>query len=348
LGFQRRPEESRQNGFSVYALEGAKLDPLMLVLTEEEDRLVTKIEVWLESGNSPDYALVRERFRCLKSLGLAVSQYPSVRETGFLRGVLRDEEKLLESLCAFSSPSYLLHIPTKVVAARSFLVAKFHALSLLAFLVREQDEFFIPLRKVIFSIVCTLMAEEVYFSCLNDLSMPQNTKINLANDLISLWDSGTDPRVIHHLPALSALWIARDAAPPSFGTMDGTSELLRITMDMEKDWQEFLVEESGNDETRWALEEFLFGLSYEEIQQVRSRLIHFGINAVSHDEVRTYLESKPSFVTVKDADPRGIYDFFIDRRDAGLLRERIAAPGPRRTLEEIYITYRILLEIKES
>jgi hypothetical protein len=320
----------------------------MLVLTEEEESLVTKIEIWLEAGNSPDCALVKERFRCLKSLGLAVSQYPSVRETGFLRGVLRDEEKLLEALCAFSSPSYLLHIPTKVVAARSFLVAKFHALSLLAFLVREQDEFYIPLRKAVFSIVCTLMAEEVYFSCLNDPSMPQNTKINIANDLISLWDSGTDPRAIHHLPALSALWIARDAAPPSFGTMDGTSELLRITMDMEKDWQEFLVEESGSEETRWALEEFLFGLSYEEIQQVRSRLARFGISAVSYDEVRTYLESKPSFVTVKNADPRGIYDFFIDRRDAGLFRKRTAAPGPRHTLEEIYIKYRILLELKAA
>jgi hypothetical protein len=130
--------------------------------------------------------------------------------------------------------------------------------------------------------------------------------------------------------------------------MDGTSELLRITIDMDKDWQDFLVEEAGNDETRWALEEFLFGLSYEEIQQVRSRLIHFGITAVSYDEIRTYLGSKPSYVTVKDTDPREIYDFFIDRRDAGLLRKRIAAPGPRRTLEEIYIKYRILLELKDT
>jgi hypothetical protein len=126
--------------------------------------------------------------------------------------------------------------------------------------------------------------------------------------------------------------------------MDGTSELLRITMDLGEDWQEFLVEESGNEETRWALEEFLFGLSFEEIQQVRLRLARFGISAVSHNEVRGYLGSKPAFVAVKDADPRGIYDFFIDRRDAGLLRAQIAAPGPRRTLEEIYIKHRILLE----
>jgi hypothetical protein len=320
----------------------------MLFLTEEEEYLVKDIESWLETRHSADCQLVKERFHCLKGLGAAVSQYPSVRETQFLRGVLRDVEKLLESLCAFSSSSHLLHIPTKVVAVRSFLVAKFHAFSLLAYLVREKEEFYAPLRRIIFSVVCTLMAEEVYFSCLDDPSFPCHIKLNLANDLISLWDSGTDPRVIHHFPALSSLWVARDAAPPSFGTMDGTSELLRITIDMDKDWQDFLVEEAGNDETRWALEEFLFGLSYEEIQQVRSRLARFGITAVSYDEVRKYLGSKPTYVTVKDADPREIYDFFIDRRDAGLLRKQIAAPGPRRTLEEIYIKYRILLELKDT
>ncbi|MDR1238742.1 MAG: hypothetical protein LBK27_01380 [Treponema sp.] len=318
----------------------------MLVLTEEEEHLVGEIESWLESRDSADYRVAKERFRCLRNLGAAVSEYPSVRETGFLQGVIRDEGKLLESLCKFSSSSHLLHIPTKVVASRSFLVAKFHALSLLARLVHEKDEFFIPLRKVIFSIVCTLMAEEVYFSCLDDPFMSHDTKMNLAYDLISLWDSGTDPRAIHHLPALSALWIAWEAAPPSFGTMDGTSELLRITIDMENDWQGFLVEEANNEETRWALEEFLFGLSYEEIQQVRSRLTRFGVSAVNYDEIRSYLGSKPSFVSVRNADPRAIYDFFVNRRDTGLLRKRIAAPGPRRTLEEIYIKYRILLELK--
>jgi hypothetical protein len=324
-----------------------KSAPIMLSLSEDEERLVGEIEEWLSSGNSEDYHLVKERFRYLKGLGAAVSQYPSVRETHFLKGVIRDEEKLIESLCAFSSNSHLLHIPTKVVATRSFLVAKFHAFSLLSYLVGEEHAFYGPLRRIIFSVICTLMVDDVYFSCLEDAAFPSNIKMRLACDLISLWDSGTDFRVIHHLPALTALWAARDAAPPSFGTMDGTSELLRITIDMGEDWQEFLVEEAGNAETKWALEEFLFGLSYEEIQQVRSRLVRFGITAVSYDEIRSYLGSKPTFVKVENSDPRGIYDFFIDRRKAGILRKRISAPGPRHTVEEIYLKYRIFLELKD-
>jgi hypothetical protein len=190
------------------------------------------------------------------------------------------------------------------------------------------------------------MAEDVYFSCLDDPGFSNNTKFKLAHDLIALWDSGTDQRSIRHLVALSSLWRARDSAPPSFGTMDGTTELLRISIDMgsETEWEDFLKEESTANETRWALEEFLFGLSYEEILQVRNRLKKYGVTTVGHEEVRSYLDSKPVFSEVNDRDPRAIYDFFVERRDACTLRKRVNALGPLHTLEEIYLKYRIILE----
>jgi hypothetical protein len=146
--------------------------------------------------------------------------------------------------------------------------------------------------------------------------------------------------------ALSSLWKARDSAPPIFGTMDGNAELLRISIDMGTDteWEDFLKGESTSDYTRWALEEFLFGLSYEEIQKVRGRLLRYGVKAVSHDEVRSYLDSTPEYSVVNDHDPRAIYDFFIERKDACNLRKRVNAPGPLNTLEEIYLKYRIILE----
>jgi hypothetical protein len=317
-----------------------------LFLTGEEERLVGDVKEWLKDTAPEDYTLVSERFLRLRKLGAVVSEYPSIRHTEFLKGLIRDEGLLAESLLAFSSPSHLLHIPTKVVALRSFLVAKFHVFSLLAYLVDKKPEFRSPLRNVVLSIICTLMAEEVYFSCLADPDFSRHTKTSLANDLIALWDSGVDRRGIRHLSALSSLWIARDAAPPSFGTMDGNTELLRISIDMEQDWQDFLLEESTNDETRWALEEFLFGLSYEEIQHVRFRLNRFGIAAIGYDEIRSYLGSKPTYSVVNDRDHRAIYDFFIERREACAFRKRISAPGPLHTLEEIYLKYRIILELR--
>jgi hypothetical protein len=231
-----------------------------------------------------------------------------------------------------------------VVAARSYLVAKFQAFSLLQILAGDQTEFMHPLRKVILTVIHTLMAEEVYFSCLDDPGFSQEIKINLADDLIMLWDSGTDPRAVRHLPALDTLWTARDSSPPAFGTMNATSELLRISIDMEEDWQDFLIANVSVNETRWALEEFLFGLSYEEINSVRSRLIKFGITAVSRDEIPSFLGSRPAYGIINSSDHRAMYDFYVARRDAARLRQKLSTEGPGRTLEEIYIKYRIAQE----
>ena len=316
----------------------------MLGLSDEEKDLLEKIEVFLGKQNPEESALVKKRFEILDTLGMAISQFPSVRESRKLRGVERSEEQLINALCSFASPSHLLHIPARVVAARSYLVAKYQAFSLLHILAGDREEFSFRLRHAILLVIHTLMAEEVYFSCLDDPGFSQYVKISLANDLISLWDSGTDPRTVMHLPALDALWTARDSAPPSFGTMNGTSELLRITIDMGEDWQEFLVAHVSVNETRWALEEFLFGLSYEEIESVRSRLLKFGINAVGHDEIPSYLGSMPAYGIINSSDFRAMYNFYVDRRDAARLRNKISASGPGRTIEEIYLKYRIALE----
>lgn len=317
---------------------------IMVSLKDEEALLVDKIKVFLESGNAEEGNLIRKTFASLSELAKVINEYPSVRDSGMLRGVIRNEQQLLSSLCSFASNSHLLRIPTRVVLFRSFLVAKFHSFSLLFLLTKENPEFKAPLRRTIFSILHTLMMEEVYFSCLDDSEFSQDIKIQVADDLITLWDSGIDLRSVRHLPALEMLWTARDSSPPAFGTMNGSSELLRITIDMEQDWQEFLVEESSHDDTRWALEEFLFGLSYEEIISVRARLNQFGIAAVNHDEVRTYLNSKPAFSIASANDFRAIYDFYVERRDAANFRKKITVPGPKRTIEEIYLKYRIARE----
>jgi hypothetical protein len=319
-------------------------NPDFLVFNDGENRLVTEIKDALALSNSQDLYLVQERFECLSGLGKAASRFPSVRESQHLMGEERDESQLIESLCSFSSANHLLHIPTKVLAIRSFLVAKFHFYTMLYNLTRRAEPWARPLKSGAFQVISTLMVEAVYFSCLEDPSFSREIKMGIANDLIGLWDSGIDPRANRHLPALENLWVAREETPPAFGTMDGNSELFRLSMEMGRDWQDFLIEGSTNDETRWALEEFLFGLSYEEIQQVRGRLLRFRISAVNYDEVRSYLGHKPSFTIVESNDLRAIFDFYTDRQEAARFRKRTTAQGPYHTLEELYLRYRILQE----
>jgi hypothetical protein len=317
----------------------------ILALKPEEAQLVEEIRGYLDVKTPEDSRLVLERFDCLDALGRAISAFPSVRESRHLKGEKRDERKLMKALCSFASPSHLLHIPARVVAVRSYLVAKYQAFSFLSILVQGQEEFTRALRQALLSVICNLMVEEVYFTSLLDQDFSEEVKLNLANDLVTLWDSGIDPRQVRHLPALESLWNARDSAPPCFGTMDGTSELMRITLDMGQDWQVFIAGQVAHNETRWALEEFLFGLSYEEICSVRKRLSSFGIGAVNHDEISKYLDHRPTYGIIETSDPRSIFDFYVDRRDTAAFRRRLGAPGPKRTLEEIYLKHRIAAEV---
>jgi hypothetical protein len=314
------------------------------ILSDEERRFVGEIEEALTGDDSGDLGRLRERYECLRALGEAAFRFPSVREVQRLMGEERDESRLIQALCSFSSTNHLLHIPTKVLAIRSFLVAKFHYFSMLHTLASGAVQKSWPFKRSAFQVISTLMAEEVYFSCLEDPGFSRDVKLGIANDLIALWDSGTDARTNRHLPALEALWAAREGTPPAFGTMDGNSELFRISFEMGPDWRDFMGEGSTSDEIRWALEEFLFGLSHEEIRQLRARLLRFRINAVNYDEVKSYLGHKPSFTMVEGGDIRNIFDFYTDRQEAARFRKRSAAPGPCHTLEELYLRYRILQE----
>ena len=158
----------------------------MLGLDNDEIDLVEKIEAYLASRDLQESGLVKHRIECLNALGASISNYPSIRETQRLRGVERDEEMLIEALCSFASSSYLLHIPVKVVATRSYLVAKYQTFSLLHKLAGDREEFHNALRKVILTVIHTLMTEEVYFTCLIDPDFSHEIKLTLADDLISL------------------------------------------------------------------------------------------------------------------------------------------------------------------
>jgi len=334
------------NGIIIDMVAYGIISTASVALTEAENQLVDEIEAWLKECHPEDGKVVSESFFRLRTLGDAVFAYPSIRDVQSLRGEIFDEFRLVESLLAFSSSSLLLRTPTKVVTMRSFLVAKFHAFSLLANLTADREDFRVEVRKIVFSVISTLIAETVYFSCLDDPNFSRDTKTSLASDLVTLWDSGVDLRGVRHFSALSSLWLARNSSPPNFGTMDGNTELIRLTMDLDEDWREFLVEESENDQARWALEEFMFGLSWEEIQKVRSELALCGIDAVGLEGIRHYTDSDLAFFGVNEGDPKTFYDFFIERRDACNFRKRLDAPGPRHTLEEIYLKYRIIMELR--
>jgi len=315
----------------------------LLFLSERELSLVKEALSVLDTETPGEAAIVKQRFECLEAFGKTIALYPPIRESQAIRGLVRNEQQLIMALVGLAPSSHLLRVPARIQAVRSFLVTKFHGFALLCKVLTSSSGLYKSLRSILFSTLFTIMAEDVCFCCLEDPSCPGEIKTRLAEELISLWDSGTEPAMIRHFHALADLWIARNDSPPSFGTLEGTSELIRLSIGMEEDWHDFLSNQSGqtNEEALWALDEFLFGLSYEELLSVRSKLKQSGLTAVDFDQIRSYLGAPPTYTIIDDSDPRLVYDFYMERKEAALSRKRLAAPGPGKTLEEIYFIYRM-------
>jgi len=80
-----------------------------------------------------------------------------------------------------------------------------------------------------------------------------------------------------------------------------------------------------------ALEEFLFGISYEEIAFIREKLKEECIDSVSRDEVFDMLGRENTF---KESDIRSFYASYSERRHNAKARKRLGVEGPKNILED--------------
>lgn len=333
------------SGFSAPAEDTERADaasPSDIVAFDAVERaLVEEALRFLRAGNSSEADAVARRIEDVEALGRAVSRFPTALEFQRLGTSFRGPETLAESLTRAAGSARLLHTPTRVVAGRSFLVAKIHALSLASLAAAGDPSLMFRFRSAILDVVSTLLMEDVYLSCLADDGFPAEKKLALLRGLMELWDSRRDPNAHSHAPALAELWAARDGQAPVFGTMEGACELMRLSLDLRGPWLSFVAARLEDRETQEALEEFLFALTFEEIEAVRGHLAAYGICTADGETVRSVLGKRPLYSAAVGTDPRGMYEFYAERRETARARKRTGSPGPTRTLEELYLAYLI-------
>lgn len=82
-----------------------------------------------------------------------------------------------------------------------------------------------------------------------------------------------------------------------------------------------------------AFEEFLFGLSYEQIVKLRQHLTDTETACVSPSQARDVLGQTGSWGPPANT-PQAFYTSYKKRRVKGHYRELTGAPGPKKTAEE--------------
>lgn len=321
----------------------AEFSTSLVVLTDKEQTLVNTLFDRLKTISPESLEVIANRVADLERLTKNIAHFPSLFQQQNINADGKTELSMIESLLAQRGGDRILHLPSKAILGKGYIVAKFKTFMSMTKIANEcgfPKSEIVEYQKATLNLMFTIMCEDVYLSLLENLSIPVDLRQQIAYSLIVLWEHRTDLNVLEMAPVLESVWSARKKLAPVFGTMVGTSELLLFSIEMDDQWCKFISTQLGDSEVSMALEEFLFGLSYEEISRVKQILRDKGISAIGREEVAMFL-NKPSIQEVANeaADPR---EFFLDysvRRDNAKARQRMNLPGPHHTLEDYYMCF---------
>ncbi len=319
-----------------------KIESGIIVLTSHQQKLVNKLKEALAQKAPDRLERLNSRFNDINQLAQAIARFPSLLERTNTTQSVRTPQALVDSLISYQEEGdTTLHMPSKAILGKGFLVAKIHtffSMSKLAknyamFNEKEVKEY----TDETISMMFTLMAEDVYLNLISDKNLPLDFRQQLALSLIILWEHRSDQTISDIAPVLQKVWSARRTLAPAFGTMMGTSELLLVSIQMDEQWTKFIKQKLSDPDVSQSMEEFLFGLSYEQILRLRDILKGQGIKAIGRDEVSTYLGERVK--TDISLDYRDFYLLYTVRRDNARVRRRLHLPGPKKTLEDHFFAF---------
>lgn len=342
--------ETDENGFEIVDLDdfigednsfSRDFSEGIVVLTPKERDMVNDLKQKLTFFMPRNMEIFNRRMGDLQNLAASIAAFPSLLEKSYLTGGARTPEDIVNFLVTdLKDGDTTLQLPSKATLGRGFLVAKIHTFGSLTKLATESNldknlvkAFYDETASMMF----LLLSEDVYLNIVRDETVPIQSRRQLAWSLLLLWEHRADQNIADISPVLRTVWNARRTLAPAFGTMMGTSELLLISMQMDDIWGKFITSKLSDPETTQAMEEFLFGISYEQILKLRATLREKGIPAVGRDEISDFLGE--SVITDVRLDYKDFFTQYSLRRDNARARKRQHLPGPHRTLEDLFVRY---------
>lgn len=315
----------------------------LVVFNDKESEVIWKCQQEVRKRNK-ELAVqkINKKINALVELARAISQYPSIFKSSDINGNMRTAGTLVESLCNLDEIDEIMHIPTKAVLGKGYLIAKinfFNTLRKLSEPIPELKEEARQISKDINEIVFTLMCEDVFMGIIEDKSMDITVRNRTAFLLSSIWEYRLNHGVSEFAPILNSIWESRKKLRPVFGTMMGTAELTTMSLTSDEAWIDFLNRKDLPEDVFQALEEFLFTLTFEELSELRNKMKELGLKSVTKNELYTITGKRPRYPEFDQSDSREMYRFFRNRKQNAISRNRAGVPGPKKTIEEYIMAY---------
>lgn len=290
--------------------------------------------------------------RSLDQLIQTVGAYPSPLSSGQLGGRQRDVQTLLERLTRQNFFSIDLVIPTRAIVSAALNMARLNFFRMLHHVASDLEKSGSPLAEEYHTVIeegiadsiGLKAAEEILRSiiCRDDADPLVRERAALL--ILHLWHDFNSSTTRDLLPMLFHTWQARRRVRPTMGTLLGASELFSLLAHgCDSRFIDFLNRPDCTDEEVSAFQEFLFGLSSEELQNLRDEK---GSGLVSVEELRPEEPSPTDSLSlglfVAGDRAERFYLFFMKRHVHAMNRALKNLPGPKQTAEQ-YVLEHLLL-----
>lgn len=275
-------------------------------------------------------------------LARSISLYPTILGTQSIGRSSRSIATLVDSLCVQDITDTVLDIPTKAILGKGFSMSKVNFFFMLLYVSREnnfEESVHSRIMDVVSNNIYTMMAEEVFLAIISDKEIDYHLRSNAAYLLANIWEYRLDHGVREFAPILNNIWRAREEVQVAYGTMLGFSEILQLSEHSDPVWFDYLQREELTDEEVHSLQEFLLGLTFEEMQDLQKYMRKRNIRLLSAEEIDQYLGNARTYPDYQKADPKDFYRSFRHRKNNATFRQRAGLPGPRKTIEEYIMSF---------
>ncbi len=299
----------------------------------------------LDSLPSEVEAIFSKLCSVLDHLAIALETCPDIRSPETIAGRTRSVESLIERL-ATSDPSSLdFLLPTRAVLGQAFLHAKINFLKALRFILEERPDaagLTERLNDVLGDSLYFRLTEELLIGCISNAENAVELKRAAAQVLIPMWTQRQSIPIQDFTSLLLSAWRARRRVHEVFGTLVGFHEVLALLRaECEPRFLDFFNREFGTTDELDALREFLFGVSFEDLQTISRYMEEHDVQNVNRDDVAKIL-GKPVFQTSFDSSPEAVYLSYRRRRVRADYRVLTGQSGPRKTAEGYLMQYLLL------
>ncbi len=290
----------------------------------------------------------------LAVLNQLLTSIPSLRSSRQLALDARSEETLVDHLTRIDGLAGDLELPFKATLSRTFLLAKIQFLRGLVKATEPHRDAEHPFRELCYDLreefaqsVYTLLAEEILLALLRKSNVARGTKRRSAHQLITIWDNA-ELEIDQFCPLLESAWHARNRVTSGFGSLLGTTEYFRLVAeDCPPQFLDFFARDEVAPCEGQAFQEFLFNVTYEELNTLHEAMRREGLDLITIDWASRVLGRKiENLGHQQEFDPLALYRSYYRRQLAADFRNMAGAPGPGRTAESYMMIY--LLEQQEE